>query len=388
MSRIRILHVTYDMGIGGTEQVIRQLIGGLDNTRYENHIVCIDGELGALGADLQATGIPCHLLHRQPGLDRALIRSLRSLTHQHDIDIVHGHQYTPYVYAVLSALFSGQRVVFTEHGRFHPDSASWKRRLVNPLLGMATDAIVAISAATRDALASYEWFPRSSVQVIYNGIDAASADIAAGVSPAKPDRDVLRDRLGIAADMPVFGTISRLDSIKNQAMMIDAFAELIETHPRCRLLLVGDGPERAALESQVDRLGVTEQVIFAGYQSPPDAWLAVIDHFLLTSFSEGTSMTLLEAMAARKACVVTHVGGNPELVTDRHDGLLIDSDDRPALLGAMRALLDEPDLADRLGTAARDTYQARFRIEHMIAGYDAVYQSILPDASKAARLTT
>jgi len=370
IKRTRVLHVTYDMGIGGTEQVIRQLVCGLDQNRYENHIVCLDGQIGPLGELLREQGVRFHVLHRKPGLDRALVLALRELLDAHDIDIVHTHQYTPYVYGVTASLFKRQRVVFTEHGRFYPDRASWKRRLINPWLSLVTDAIVAISSATGEALRYYEWFPGSSIRVIYNGIDGHREHTnEASVSVLSR----LRCELGIETKHCVFGTISRLDSIKNQSMMIAALAQLLPRNPDCRLLLVGDGPERNTLEQQARTLGIGSQVIFAGYQSPPDAHLQLIDHFLLTSLSEGTSMTLLEAMAAGKSCIVTDVGGNPELVTHNVDGLVIPSNATHELVQRMQALLDDPALSLRLGTAAQKTFAERFELSHMIAAYEALY---------------
>jgi len=169
--KVKILHLTYHMGIGGTEQVIYQLVRHADETLFDNSIACIEGEVGPIGQKLQETGTDFHVFNRVPGFDTALIKSVRDLIKNQRIDIIHCHQYSPFVYGVLAALFTRTKVIFTEHGRFHPDRFSWKRRMVNPVLGLATFSITAISEATKNALAHYEWFSGRSIKVIYNGIE-------------------------------------------------------------------------------------------------------------------------------------------------------------------------------------------------------------------------
>ena len=125
-SRCRILHITFNMGIGGTEQVIRQLVLKSPRERFENHIVCIDSKIGEIGQQVSAAGAIIHPLQRQSGLDLNLIRSIGRIIKQNKIDVVHCHQYTPWFYGLLGALGTGVRVVFTEHGRFHPDRSRYK----------------------------------------------------------------------------------------------------------------------------------------------------------------------------------------------------------------------------------------------------------------------
>lgn len=167
---MKVLHVTFNMGIGGTEQVIRQLIGGLDKIGVQNEVFCIDGTVGSMGRELEAAGVPFHTFVRQPGIDRALVAAIRETLGREKFDIVHCHQYTPYFYGWLAAFGTGTRVVFTEHGRFHPDRPRYKAILVNPVLARLTPRIVAISQATATALVRNEFIPRSRIQVIYNGI--------------------------------------------------------------------------------------------------------------------------------------------------------------------------------------------------------------------------
>ena len=159
-TKIKILHVTFNMGIGGTEQVIRQIIENSDAEKFTHEILCIDSTIGSLGQALQEKGIHVESVKRQPGTDFKLMQFIRRLIKQRKINILHCHQYTPYFYGVLSALWTSSRVIFTEHGRFYPDRHNFKRRFINPLLVLGTDCITAISKSTADAVAKYEYIPR------------------------------------------------------------------------------------------------------------------------------------------------------------------------------------------------------------------------------------
>ncbi|OZC37245.1 glycosyltransferase [Marinobacter vinifirmus] len=365
----KVLHVTFNMGIGGTEQVIRQLVLGSRGQEVEHEIVCIDGQVGAIGEQMREDGIPVHRISRAPGFDWKLIRGLRNLIRAQDVSIVHCHQYTPFLYGRLAALRTGAKVVFTEHGRFYPDRYRCKAALINPLLALLTPAIVAISGATRDALAKYEFMPKSKIQVIYNGIQPLKAN------PARISE--LRSELGIPEDSFVYGTVSRLDPVKNQTMMLQSFARCLKDYPESYLLMVGDGPERQALEALAASLGLSEKVCFTGFINEPAQHLALMDAFLLSSHTEGTSMTLLEAMSLGLPAVVTAVGGNVEVVEHELSGLIAPDSDTAAFAKEMVRLQQQTTLREKISEAARDRFQSRFSAEAMVKSYLRIYYQLL-----------
>lgn len=365
-----ILHVTFNMGFGGTEQVVRQLVMHLPKNQFNNEVLCIDGEVGEIGQRLEAEqGITIHTLIRQPGLDWRLVLNIRRLIIQGGFDIVHCHQYTPWFYGLLGSLGTGVKLVFTEHGRFHPDKYRRKAWLFNRVMAKVTHALVAISKATRDALVEFEFLPRNDIAVIYNGIE-----------PIIPDYGrvgEIRSGLGITAEDIVFGTVSRLDPVKNQRMMLEAFSLFCAQHGNCRLLMVGDGPDRSMLEGYAQKLGIEGKTVFTGFQSNPVDYLDAMDVFLLSSHTEGTSMTLLEAMSISKPCIVTQVGGNPELVRDGMNGLLVPTNDPAAMSAAMARLADDTALRAELGEHARTIFSSEFSAKKMAAQYVGCYQHIM-----------
>ena len=365
--RKKVLHLTYHMGIGGTEQVVFQLVNNADESLFENSIVCIEGEIGPIGQQLQKSGTRFHVLNRNPGFDIKLIKSVRKIITTENIDIVHCHQYTPYVYGVLASLVTGSKVVFTEHGRFHPDRYSWKRRIINPLLSMATSSITAISEATKEALASFEWFSRKSITVIYNGIEAT----------VPPTGYRNQNNLNLTDQNIVFGTITRFDTIKNLPMMINAFAQVFKDNPNARLLLVGDGDERSAMETLVSELNLKDAVIFTGFQTDTKKYMSLIDVYVLSSFSEGTSMTLLEAMSFSTCCIVTAVGGNVEIIKDRQNGFVVESDNTQQLADTMQSLTDDKNTRHKMGNEAKKTFDLKFDLNRMVQNYKELYLDIV-----------
>lgn len=362
---IKVLHVTFNMAIGGTEQVINQLVRHSRSREVHHEIACIDSFIGEIGQALENEGLPVFCLNRQPGFDLALVKSLRKRIRQGQFDIVHCHQYTPYVYGWLASFGTGTRVVFTEHGRFFPDRYRYKALMINPLMALMTPAIIAISEATREALSRHEFIPKARIKVIYNGIHPLERD--------EEQVSKIRSELGISEKAPVLGTVSRLDKVKNQRMMIDAFAELLKTHPTAVLLMIGDGPERSALERRVAALNISESVRFTGFINRPAQYLGLMNIFLLSSFTEGTSMTLLEAMSLGIPAVATHVGGNPEIVIDGQTGFLTENNNKEAFLSAMLKLLENPGLWQSCSRLSRERFNKYYSINHMASQYTAIY---------------
>ncbi|MDP5132000.1 MAG: glycosyltransferase, partial [Paraglaciecola sp.] len=343
MKKLRILHVTFNMAIGGTEQVIRQLVLNLP-PECECQIVCIDGHIGAIGEALQQQGIKVTAMPRQPGLDWQLIKQLRQYIKTEQIDIVHCHQYTPWVYGWFAHWRTQAKVVFTEHGRFYPDRYRWKAWPLNLVMAFSTSALITISKATKTALAKYECIPPFLVNVIYNGIQ-----------PIESNAAVLKDlraELAITDEMRVLGTVARLDPVKNQVMMLKAFAEVLQQEPNVVLLLVGDGPSRRELEQTAAALNISKHLRFVGFKTNVADFLALMDIYLLSSHTEGTSMTLLEAMNLGLPCVVTDVGGNPEIVIHGETGLLSPDNDATAFSNNIIKLLQNPQQITKMRTAA------------------------------------
>ncbi|MGS2721739.1 glycosyltransferase [Paraglaciecola aestuariivivens] len=371
--KLKITHITFDMRIGGTEMVIKNLIEGSDSNLFEMSIFCIEEPLGPWGIDLQKSGIPITSKARKSGFDTSLISAIRQHIKTNNIDIIHCHQYTPWVYGVLAALGTKTKVIFTEHGRFYPDTSSWKRKLINPWLAKITDGITAISQATKQALIDFENIKESAIQVVYNGIFGVAVDPTV--------RDELAIKLAIPDGTLCLGTIARLDPIKNHTMMLKAFKRVLDAGIKCKLLIVGDGEQMPVLLTLIDELNIKDQVILTGYEPSPQNHLALMDIFLLPSLSEGTSMTLLEAMSIGKPCIVTHAGGNPEIVLHQVTGIVTPNNDETAFVKAIVELANNFKLQEQFSRAAKLRFEQGFSIPNMAKAYQSIYLNTLPKSN-------
>jgi len=178
--------------------------------------------------------------------------------------------------------------------------------------------------------------------------------------------------------------VGRLAGVKGVPVLLDALARLQTRHSEMKVTLIGDGPERAALEQAAHERALTIPVTFAGYKNQSEVAdaLAETDLFVLPSFAEGVPVVLMEAMAAGVPVVTTHIAGIPELVQDGVHGLLTHPGDATSLAGAMDALLDDPDRAHVMGQAGRDTVRADFNVAleaRWLAKLFARYHSDAPD---------
>jgi glycosyltransferase involved in cell wall biosynthesis len=355
----------FNMEIGGTEQIVQQLVMGMKSEGVESEILCIDGQIGSIGEALQKTAVPVHKLARKQGFDWSLMAGIRKRLREGWFDVVHCHQYTPWFYGWLAVPGTGAKVIFTEHGRFYPDRHRYKAMLLNPLMALFTPAVVAISNATKKALVKYEFTPRKNIQLIFKGIFPLKRN--------DPEAKKLRDSLRIPGDAFVVGTVSRLDPVKNQGMMLRAFKEFSEKRPDSYLLMVGDGPDKEKLISLANELGIRDRTMFTDFINNPLHYLAAMNLFLLSSHTEGTSMTLLESIRLGIPAVAANVGGSPEIIAEGVTGLLTESDNESSFAIALEALCENENLRAGMVEGAQEQFNERFFASAMICQYRLIY---------------
>jgi glycosyltransferase involved in cell wall biosynthesis len=378
--RPTLAYVVNTLNPGGTEKLVMDMSLAFA-ADFNVQVVCLD-EPGRWSATLRERGIQVHCVWRQPGMDLSVPRKLAALFRRAQVDIIHAHQCTPWFYAALSRLsYSRPRLLLEEHGRFYPEVKNRKRAFINrQLIRRLTHTFVAVSDDIRQRLERYEGLDARQIEVIYNGI-AAPAPLSGG------ERVALRASLGIGRDDFVIGTVGRFDSIKNLPMLVGALASVGAQMPRVRGLLVGDGPVMASIRGLVASTGMADRIHLTGYRSDAGNLTQCMDLFVLTSLSEGTSMALLEAMAAGVPAAVTAVGGNPEIVLDGVTGWTVPSGDTDALARVMRSAVtcDEP--RGGYARAGNSRYTEHFTAQRMVEGYRARYLRLLetmPDRPKAS----
>jgi len=359
-----LAHFVYSLQIGGLEELVLNLVRKTDPDKYRLSVVVLR-EDGPLSAEIEKLGIPVHRLAGGEGFSWSLVRQLRALLRREKIDLIHTHDLGPLIYGGLAMFLAGNRNVFhTEHSYLSQDSP--RLRMFERWLSRWARMIIADSADVARVLVEEQKISRAKVITILNGIDLQRFESA--------DPRAFRRELGVDRGALLLGTVGRLVPVKNQSLLLRAFARLREKEKKAHLVIVGDGPEGAALQREAVRLKLQRWVHFTGSRRDIPQILASLDLFVLPSLSEGLSLTLLEAMAAGRPVVATRVGGNPEVIEDGHNGLLVTSDDVEELAAALQRLASKrKTLAAGLAKQGRRTVAEKFSLEAMVRAYEKIY---------------
>ncbi|WP_119395168.1 glycosyltransferase [Salinibius halmophilus] len=358
----KVLHITFNMGIGGTESVIENIIEGtrrIDNCLV-HEIVCLDNEIGDKGKQLQERGVVIHQLDRGTKFNFATVFKLRQLIRNRGITHIHSHQYTPFVYAAFSSIRNNVKHIFTEHGRHHPDKKRIKAYFINKVLFSSTDQITCISKATKEALAKYEFVDEKRIYVIYNGV----APVCEKLTTIKqlPDKHIR------------ILCVARMDDNKNQSMQLRAFAKLIKEFPFVTLNFVGDGKNLDKLKIESEQLGISSYVTFSGFHKDTSKFYINSDLFWLTSFTEGTSMTILEAYSAGIPVIASNVGGTPEILQNEVNGFLVTPHNPYELIEKTTKLIKDKALYSRISKNNKALFQKHYSRDKMSNDYARLYK--------------
>jgi glycosyltransferase involved in cell wall biosynthesis len=274
---------------------------------------------------------------------------------------------------MLSRGLTGSRpIVFTEHGRHFPDLPSRKRSIVNRLMLRRHDRLVGVGGNVRQALIENEGLPSGRVEVVYNGVDLEAMN-----RPSETARQRVRNEFGLQSDDFVCVQVARLHPLKDHGTALAAIDEARRLLPNIRLLIVGEGEERSAIESEITRLGLQQHVTPTGNRTDVSDLLAASDVFLMSSISEGIPLTIIEAMAAERPVVSTAVGGIPEMIDDGKTGLLAPAGDAKTLARQLQRLHQQPSLCRSIVEAAAESARRRFSLTGMLSQYERMYREVL-----------
>jgi glycosyltransferase involved in cell wall biosynthesis len=362
-----VCHVVHSLNLGGAEVLATRMAARMAG-EFRPVVACLD-DAGTLAERLTEQNISWIHLRRGGGLDWKCVRRLSAWLREQQVDLVHAHQYTPFAYTLLSGVARKRPpVIFTEHGRFYPDRVSWKRRWLNRLLLRKNDRLIGVGQAVRRALTEIERLPATQTEVIYNGIAQSAVD---------PDaRRRVRRELGASSETFVIIHVARLDPIKNHRLALEALQKLAERHADVQLWIVGDGPERASIETWRQELQLEAHVKLWGERRDVPKLLSAADAAILTSHSEGIPLVLIEAMAAGLPIVATDVGGVSEIVIAGEQGSLVAAGDAAALAAELHLLAGDLPLRQRLGRAGRERAEL-FTEDRMIESYGRLYRSMV-----------
>jgi glycosyltransferase involved in cell wall biosynthesis len=361
----KVLLVIDSLQIGGAERHVVDLATALHDQGDEVEVAC--SAAGPLAGDLRARGIPLHVLmpwcvKRKVSVRYA--RQLRSLVGRRGPDVVHAHLYASSAAAAMATAATEVPLVVTEQ-----TEAPWRTgpaQLASRLVYRQASAVIAVSDAIRDVLVTRYGVAGEDVRVVRNS-----------VRPMAP-------RDGSARPGHTVGTIARLHPEKGLGFLLEAAPRIASAVPDVRFVLIGDGPLRDGLEADARRLGVANRFDFRGGLPDARGSIADFDVFALPSISEGTPLSIVEAMLAGVPVIASAVGGIPEQIEDRETGLLVPPRDSEALASAVTRVLTDAAFGRCLRDAARARAEVEFSHARLVERITAVYASVARRATSAA----
>jgi glycosyltransferase involved in cell wall biosynthesis len=351
---------------GGAERLAAVVAMKLDPARFES-VLCASRKTDEplLDRELEEAGIGVLALGRRSTLDLLAWRPLVSLLRD-GVDVVHAHMFGSNVWGTVLGRLSGVPVVVAHEHTWSFQGRPLRRFLDRELVARWADVFVAVSAEDRRKMIEVEGVDPAKIRLIPNGIPSPANGMVADV----------RAELGIEPGAPVLGVVCELRAQKALEVLFEAAALLLPEFPSLKVLVAGDGPERARLEEAALRLGVADTVLFLGIRRDVPAVLAAVDVAVLSSDYEGSPLSVMEYMAAAKPVVSTRVGGVPELLAEDVHGLLVQPRDPEALAEAVARLLRDPALAKRLGAEGRQRQQREFSLEAMVHRIEDLYEEL------------
>lgn len=382
MSKCRVLQIVASSQGGGAE-VMRCLVKGLDPARYESTVIMPDdgGQLSA--ADFEAIGARCLRFDIAAGFSLREWWRLRRFVRSNRFDIVHCHGARAALWARLAAIGPRRpRIAFGVHGLSIVHHRGLKRALLLGIergLQAVTDVTLCDSDTERADVIRHGIAPPQRTHTIYNGIDLDRLDRKAH------ERIVARVALGLSPAQPTLVTVCRLNKPRDFETLLRAMQAVVARLPMARLLIVGDGPLRPAIEDQIQTLDLEENVWLLGIVRDVGQVLITADAFVLSTQGwEGLPLAPLEAMAMHLPVVISDVGGNRKAVQHGVTGLVVPPRQPQALADGLLWLLQDHSTAQRMGQHGYDRVVCEFSAQRMAAETMAIYEQSLHSRSAAS----
>jgi sugar transferase (PEP-CTERM/EpsH1 system associated) len=371
-----IAHVIFRLDVGGLENGLVNLINRMPEDRFRHAIICIDRST-EFRRRIRRDDVEIFDIRKRPGRDLRASWRLYQVLRQLRPHIVHTRNLGA-LDALLPAICAGVRHrIHGEHGWDVDDlqGTSRKNRLLRKLHAPMISSYVTVSRDLKDYLMQKIGINEQRIRHICNGVDTDRFTVP---NADNPGADILRSVFG--DDVCVIGTVGRVEPVKDPFNLAAAFKRLIANGPECahaRLVCIGDGELHAQLVQKLEEDGLLQYVWLPGRRDDVAELMGGFDVFVQASLAEGISNTVLEAMASGLPIIATDVGGNPELVRQDSNGLIVPAADRTALFEAMRRYVSDRPLREAHGRASRQRALDEFSIDRMVRDYTELYEQTL-----------
>jgi glycosyltransferase involved in cell wall biosynthesis len=377
MAKKRILEFASYAGIGGTQTMLLEFLGHASGDKYVFY-VCVLLEHDRLNEEVSKLGIPNTSLNMRGYWDLVAWWKLYQFAKDKQIDLMRtyglkAHLIGRIVGKLLNIPVNISSVRNTDSWR------KWYHALLDYLTSGFTDLYISNSEAGRIATHRREHIPLSKIITIPNGIDLAN--YAPYISQMSELSGTYRQQFGLLPDTPVIGIVASLREQKGHKTIVDALPLIQQTVPEVRCLFVGEDWLHGEIHRYVCEKQLEQVVIFTGFRTDIPELLTMFDLFLLPSLWEGIPRALLEAIAMQKPVIVTAVGGIPEIVEAEKTGLFVPPEDPKALAKATTYLLNNPEIAIKMGQEGYKRVQQFFSLDSVVAKTEEIYDQLLREKS-------
>lgn len=386
---MKIFRIVPLLDFGGVEQRIKHTVFGFNTFSEDSLRIIVLGGEGKISQELQLSGtLPIHLYQNFKIPNFRLIFKLYRLLKEMQPDVVHTSASEANFHGLIAAKMAdvpvriGEEIGFPNH--------DWKWRLIFKWVYKSATNVIAISQAVKEKIEELGEVEEEKVEVVYNPVEIKGMSIDFSLRASTPRHGGQENDKGkalpfsepdlhgnqIEGEKPfVFVTTCRLVPVKNLDTLIKVFAKIVEENQdrELKLWIVGDGPERSSLESLVEEVGIKKNVVFWGFQEDVVPFLEKSDAFVLPSFSEGFSISLVEAMLCGLPCIVTNQGGPKEIVEDGESGFLINpyqADDlKSKMLGVLKLSKEQRQLIGEKAQEAGRKYSVENYVKRLMEVY-------------------
>lgn len=368
--KIRVLHLVEDLKVGGLENVIVSIVMGLDKIKYQSQIWCL-AQGGDIATELMAKGALVRILNEKSYYNPLRILYLARLIRGEKFSIIHTHGYFASTFGRLAGLIARVPVIITHvHTTYHDGTI--RNILIEYILSRFTDRIIFVSNAVKRSMIENEGIREENTCVIYNG---------ATISPPANNIETIRRRreqLGIDKQDTVIIIVASLTANKGHKVLLNAFAQVVKKYSHMKLLIVGDGPLMGEIRATADYLGIAFRVIFTGLRRDVSNLLQLSDVFTLPSITrEGLGIALIEAMAMGLPLIGTRVGGIPEVIAHKVNGLLVAPGNPWELAAALESMVQDEEMRKKMGGKGKEIYAEKFTMARMIGLIENLYDDLL-----------
>lgn len=361
-----ILHLIETSGPGGAEKMLINLVDSLVPGDYTSIIGLMKD--GWLRRALSELGHETLILPHARSIDFEFARNLMSVIKRKNIDVLHAHEFAMNVYGSMASAATGVPIVTTVHGKNYYGERL-HRRLAYRLVSRHSK-MVAVSNDIADFLEKTIGIRAKNIITIHNGVRIN------GFRKDESARNRIRESLGLRDDQPLLGAVGNLYPVKGHIYLIKATAVVKKTVPDVKTVIAGRGKLLDRLKEEASGMGLEKNVEFLGFREDIPQLLQAMDIFILPSLSEGTPLSILEAMASEKPVIATDVGGLGEIVENGETGFLVPREDPESLAEKILLVLQDRALAGKMAVEARKRVEKKYDLNSMAKKYIDIYDRI------------